>query len=728
MLHDLEHRYGRLSALSSLLYVLAFPAIVHFVRGGELFGAFFVVPVTLIAMGWGPRTGLITAAVGIAYSEVVMNVEHFVIHHMGNSPRWLTIVVAPALVYFFVAFLVGKLGDALRKQHKVEAALAEQEKRYRSLIGNLAMGILVADKNETITFVNPTAEKIFGIPDRELIGKNLKTFLSEEDYEYVSAETTMRSIGETSVYEIDIRRPNGEIRHVQVTAAPEFDANGEFTGTFGTMLDISDTYLSKSLLGTLLDSTPDFIYFKDLDGRFILTNRAHAQLVGLNDPSAMIGRTDFNFFSREHSEAAREDEQRIIQTREAIIDRQEKKTWPHRPSTWLSTTKMPLLDQKGEIMGTFGISRDISERRQMEERNSLLATMVESSNDAIVGVDLDLRISSWNQGAQRIFGHTSEEMVGKQMTVILSADTIAQIPKLRGQLAQAGYVHPFENHVSRKDGSQVYVSTSLSALFDEDRKLIGVVAISTDMTERRALQTQIIRSQRLEGLAILAAGIAHQFNNANAAIKGRLSLLSGDGALTESARSHLAEALKAVDRVVEVTEKLQGFSSAATTETENHRLEEEIPALLMAFEGRLGADGITLKTDWQQTIPVRTSLSLLNFLTTSLTTNAIHALIDRPSPTIRVRTQKGEGFSLLEVADNGCGIPQENMSRIFTPFFTTKGEWADPRSPQSTVKGIGLSLAVCQSSVAESGGWIEVESLPGSGATFRVWLPTIPSP
>jgi len=94
----------------------------------------------------------------------------------------------------------------------------------------------------------------------------------------------------------------------------------------------------------------------------------------------MLGKTDFDFFSLAHSKAAFEDEQQVIQTGEPIIDRQEKKTWPDRPSRWLSTTKLPLVDQKGEITGTFGISRDITDRREIEEKNLRLATMVESSN------------------------------------------------------------------------------------------------------------------------------------------------------------------------------------------------------------------------------------------------------------------------------------------------------------------------------------------------------------
>lgn len=734
MSRAVSYRYSNLSMAASALYLLAFPATVHFVTGGELFGAFFVVPLALVALGWGQRVGLITTVIGIVFSEVIMNTEHFVVRHLGNSPYWFTIIVAPVLVYLFIGFLVGRLSDTLRKQHEAEAALAEQEKRYRSIIENLAIGVFIADKEETITFANPTAGTIFGAESERIIGRNLRAFLSDEDDTHVRAETSSRSQGRRSTYEIDIRRLDGEVRHVQVTASPRYDAQGKFVGTFGTMLDITDRDRVKALLQTLLDNVPDFIYFKDLEGRFTLTNRAHAQLVQLSDPSQMIGRTDFDFFSFEDSKEALEGEKLVIETGRAIVDRRERKMWPDRPEKWISATKMPLRNGKGEIIGTFGISRDITEHRRIEERNLLLAAMVASSNDAIIGIGLDDLVTSWNRGAEKLFGYTAQEVIERPITAVLSPDMIAQMSEHMESLPGENRVQRLESLVTRKDGSQAYISYSLSPVIDEKGSIVGLAAIVSDETQRKALQTQIIRSQRLESLATLAAGIAHQFNNANTVIRGYLDLLAGDKALSSTAQSNITEALKAVHRMVEITERLQGFTSAGAPGTENLRLEEVLPTFLQAFEERFQSSGIRVEVDLQETLPIRDSRTTLGFIVTSLLTNSVHALIDCPSPVVTVRTGRGEGFSLLAVSDNGCGIPQENLKRIFTPFFTTKGEWAEPRSPQARMKGVGLSLAVCQSAVAESGGWIEVESVHGQGATFRVWFTAaqpqspIPSP
>jgi PAS domain S-box-containing protein len=119
----------------------------------------------------------------------------------------------------------------------------------------------------------------------------------------------------------------------------------------------SEVALERSLLTALMENIPDYIYFKDTENRFICTSGARARTFGLNDASEAIGKTDMDFFSGEHARKAYEDEQHIIRTGEPILDVEEKETWANRPDTWVLTTKMPLRDQEGKMLGTFGISR-----------------------------------------------------------------------------------------------------------------------------------------------------------------------------------------------------------------------------------------------------------------------------------------------------------------------------------------------------------------------------------
>jgi PAS domain S-box-containing protein len=482
----------------------------------------------------------------------------------------------------------------------------------------------------------------------------------------------------------------------------------------------------RNTLQQLMDNIPDYIYFKDRKSRFTLNNRAHAHALGAGSPSEMLGKTDSDYFGPEHATRAFDDEQRIISTGQPLVNILEKETWPNSPPTWVSSTKMPFRDERGEIIGTFGISRDMTERLQMEQKNLRLVAMIESSKDAIVGVGLDDEVTSWNKGAEKIFGYTAEEMIGKPITPLLSPDVQAY-PSLNEKPMREARVQQFESSIQRKDGITVYVSTTFSPIVDANGLLVGVTSISRDVTDQRALQVGIIRAQRLESLGTLAAGVAHQFNNINMAIMGYLDIVAHDTTLSTPTQSCIKGALEAVHRAAEITDRLQGLTNAASTEAENLRLEQVVPMLFPLFEKKLKEDDISIQIDFQETSPVRTTGPTLSFIVTSLLTNSIHSLLDCPQRLINLRTRSAPGFSSFEVSDTGCGILPENLSKIFTPFFTTKGEWAEPKSAQSRVKGVGLSLAVCQSTVAESGGWIEVKSVPQQGSTFRVWFPAATS-
>jgi PAS domain S-box-containing protein len=143
-----------------------------------------------------------------------------------------------------------------------------------------------------------------------------------------------------------------------------------------------DLIRDRNLLRTILETIPDHIYFKDIDSRTVRCSLAHAKFFGVEDPKDMVGKKDFDFFSEEHARQAFEDEQRIIRTGEPLIGIEEKETWPDGRVTWVSTTKMPLRDEKGEIVGTFGISRDITRQKESDlEAKNLTAALKRSNQE-----------------------------------------------------------------------------------------------------------------------------------------------------------------------------------------------------------------------------------------------------------------------------------------------------------------------------------------------------------
>jgi len=130
---------------------------------------------------------------------------------------------------------------------------------------------------------------------------------------------------------------------------------------------VADMKRSDNLLRALMETLPDAIYFKDAESRFIRINKTQADRFGLSDPAQAVGKSDFDYFTEEHARPAYDAEQEIIRTGQPLLNLEEKETWPDRPATWVGTTKLPLRDHAGNIIGTFGVSRDITDRKQAEE-------------------------------------------------------------------------------------------------------------------------------------------------------------------------------------------------------------------------------------------------------------------------------------------------------------------------------------------------------------------------
>ena len=173
---------------------------------------------------------------------------------------------------------------------------------------------------------------------------------------------------------------DGSVHTLRARSKVVCDNQGQPVLVTGVAWDVSERSRMEDALGrerfllkTLMDSLPDHIYFKDRESRFIAVNRAMAALFGLEDPADVLGKTDADLFTREHAQAALHDEQEILRTGQPLVNLEEKETWSDGHETWVSTSKLPLRDPNGSIIGTFGLSRDITERKRAEEKLAALA-------------------------------------------------------------------------------------------------------------------------------------------------------------------------------------------------------------------------------------------------------------------------------------------------------------------------------------------------------------------
>ena len=277
------------------------------------------------------------------------------------------------------------LGQSEKRLVQSEEELAqmathlEELKQSRALLSStlnsLPQSVFCKDMEGGYVFANAGFCERMNVSSDKITGKTEFAFFSEavakrhvtDDRKIIQ---TARAL-ETVLDEVDSA---GNNLHLQMIRTPRYDDSGVIVGTAGIFWDVTDATRAeealareRDLLSALMDSSLDFIYFKDLQSGFLRINKAHATAFGLKDPAEAIGKADSDFFTGEHAQAAYDDEQRVIKTGQPLVGIEEKETWPDREDTWVSTTKHPLYDRDGQIIGTFGITRDITERKRAAE-------------------------------------------------------------------------------------------------------------------------------------------------------------------------------------------------------------------------------------------------------------------------------------------------------------------------------------------------------------------------
>ena len=268
-----------------------------------------------------------------------------------------------------------QLQGEMRERRHAEQVVQESEALYHSLVESLPLEILRKDLAGRFTFANQRFCQTLGQPLENLLGRTDADFLPPavaaehraEDRQVIETGHTQESLRE-------LPQPGGKPRSLQVLKTPVHDGAGKVIGLLGIYWDVTDRRRAEEALGherflmnTLMDNVPDRIYFKDDQSRFLRVNRAMAELFHLTDPKELVGKSDFDFFGGEHARQAYNDEQCIIQTGQPLIGLVERETPPEGGVRWALTTKMPLRDPQGRVVGTFGISRDYTELKQAEE-------------------------------------------------------------------------------------------------------------------------------------------------------------------------------------------------------------------------------------------------------------------------------------------------------------------------------------------------------------------------
>ena len=463
----------------------------------------------------------------------------------------------------------------------------------------------------------------------------------------------------------------------------------------------SGSALEHVLLNALLENIRGYVYFKDREGRFIRIGRHHARFLGLHDAAEAIGKTARDFFSEDHARKAFEDEQYIIRTGQPLLDVEERESRPDRPDTWALTSKMPLRDQDGNIIGTFGIARDITEYKQANERILSLARFPDEDPDPV------MRVTPYGT---ILYANKASESGGLVERKISSEEL---------RMFTRAWESGEKQEIVIVQGSKSYLVAIVPCRAE------GYINLyARDVTEEKALLQRLNQVQKMDAIGQLVGGVAHDFNNILQAITGYGEMLAEQ--LSDQSQQPVAEIKKAVERAAALVRQLLAFSRKQTLRPGVIDMKELVSSMEGMLTRVIGEDvELEILVDGD-TGNVLADQSQIEQVLMNLAVNARDAMptggkliietSNRNFDEAYVRDHPGARageYVRIAVSDTGVGMDQDTLSRIYEPFFTTK----------EIGKGTGLGLSTVYGIVKQSGGYINCYSEIGKGTTFTIYLP-----
>jgi nitrogen fixation negative regulator NifL len=385
-------------------------------------------------------------------------------------------------------------------------------------------------------------------------------------------------------------------------------------------------------------------------------------------------------------------------------------------------------DASGKILGFLEIARDITEKlaleKELRETKDYLENIVQSSVDAIVTTDPKGRITFLNRAFEEMVGRSRENIIGLPIHQFY-LNGLHEARKIMAILREKGSLKNYETKVVKKDGT-VSILTSASLLQDESGQIIGTLGVFKDLTEKKKLEEELIKTQahlievgKLRALGELVAGVAHEVNNPLMAADAFLHVIRENLAKEDENQKRLELIQRCNERIAKIINHLLHFSRQSKFAFRKVDINEPIENALMITGQQLLNHGIRLIKTFSPNMPkIWGDANQLEQVFLNLISNAKDAMekSDRKRElTITISLLHHNGWNDVEIVvrDTGTGIPQDNVEKIFEPFFSTK----------EVGKGTGLGLSICYGIIEAHGGRIEVESKLEEGTTFRVTLP-----
>jgi len=670
------------------------------------------------------RGGLDSQIIGIV--RIGINVEEARNEQRNNFIKLIVLILSLTCGAVWAVFILSKkFGGAIR-------AIAEQ---LQAILDNSPALIYMKDTAGRYIFINRHWTELFNTTNDDIKGKtDLEFFPEKTAYELIKNDNLVISTGK--MHETEEHVQIGDMIHSYNSIKfPLKDRDDTVYAVCGISTDITERKQAEealknreTILRAIVEGSTDAIFVKDNEGRYILINEAGAAFFNKR-PSDIIGLNDIELLGNEAGRYINEQDLKVKLNRKAGMN-EETFIMCGLPKTFLAA-KAPYMNSKNEIIGLIGISRDITERKQVEdriksERERLLVTL-RSIGDAVITTDVQGNIVLMNRIAEILTGWPSDEAEGKQLMEvfnIIDENTRKQNENPVEKVIRIGNIIEMPQHtvlVSR-DGSERLIADSGAPIRDSESNIIGIVLVFRDITEKKKTETLLQNSQKLESLGVLAGGIAHDFNNLLGGLFGYLELLRLQISKNDPEKMNdtLNKTIQVFNRTKALTQQLLTFAKGGEPVKKFLKLAQLITSTTQFV---LSGTKIECIYDIQHDLwPCIADENQIGQVLDNLIINAIQSMPDGGKITIKAENFLNKAvnqklylasgrYVRVAITDHGSGIPKSSLTRIFDPFYTTK------------MSGTGLGLATSFSILKKHGGAIEADSAEGSGSTFTFYLP-----
>jgi two-component system sensor kinase FixL len=606
--------------------------------------------------------------------------------------------------------------NSLREQ--AEGALRKSDERYRTLFEYAPDGILIASPESIYIDANPSICRLLGYTRTELIGLHASDIVVQSEVQHIGPALDLINSGSDYNREWQFRRKDGSVFAAEVIATKMPDGN-----LMGMVRDVSERKRaagalreSEGRLRAIVETAVDGIITIDEQGLVTSFNPAAVRLFGY-EPAEVTGQ-NINLlmpdpYREEHdgylSNYRNTGVKKIIGIgREVIGKRKDGTQFPME----LAVSETP----SGNRRIFTGIVRDITERKRAEEVHAMLAAIVESSDDAIIGKTLGGTIATWNVGAERIFGYTADEAVGKNISILMPPERLHEEVNIQQRLARGESIEHFDTVRVTKDSRKIEVSLTVSPIRNAAGTIVGASKIARDITARKRAEESLAHqaeelarsNMELERFAYIAS---HDLQEPLRSIQSFAQLLQRHcgGSLSGDAAEYLGYITGGVQRMQTLISDLLAYSrvnsqGAAFVPADCNEICDRVLEDLQA-----SIDSNHAKVTIEPLPIVVGDPTQLGQVFQNLLVNAIK-FHGKRTPCISVWARETSSEWVFAVKDNGIGIAAEYFDRIFIIFqrLHTIEEYS----------GTGIGLAVCKKIAERHRGRIWVESVVGEGSTF----------